>query len=123
MNTAGDFLSLNLQTLQLGGPLGWVDVSDPECCLLAAFAATANRRLDTEQMLERVGKQINALGKRALEVQIVRLRKKLEQAGAPAPTIKCVRGVGYQLCVPIAVSPAPTFGGTPAASVFSPNTP
>jgi DNA-binding response OmpR family regulator len=36
-------------------------------------------------------------------VQLVRLRKKLAQAGAPAPTIKCIRGAGYQLCVSLEI--------------------
>jgi DNA-binding response OmpR family regulator len=44
------------------------------------------------------------VSKTTLEVQIVRLRKKLEQAGASAPNIKSIRGMGYQLCVPIVVN-------------------
>jgi DNA-binding response OmpR family regulator len=96
-------LTLNLRTLQLGGPLGWVDVSDPDCLLLKALVAGVDQRLDTPCMLERVGKSADALGKRALEVQLVRLRKKLAQAGAPVPTIKCIRGQGYQLCVPLEI--------------------
>jgi len=32
-------------------------------------------------------------------VQIVRLRKKLADVGAPEPTIKSIRSTGYQLCV------------------------
>jgi DNA-binding response OmpR family regulator len=102
-------LLLNLHTLQLGGPRGWVDVSDHECTLLRAFAQSASHRLDTACMLVHVGKADDDAAKRALEVQIVRLRKKLEQAGAPAPTIKSIRGIGYQLCVPVAVPSAPTI--------------
>jgi DNA-binding response OmpR family regulator len=44
-------------------------------------------------------------GKKSLEVQIVRLRKKLENAGAASPTIKSIRSFGYQLCVPVTVRP------------------
>ncbi len=109
MNSAAHPLALNPGTLQLGGPLGWVDISDPECTLLKAFALSSNQRITTAVMLDLVGKAANDLGKRALEVQIVRLRKKLQQAGAAAPTIKAIRGVGYQLCIPLAVPPAPTF--------------
>jgi DNA-binding response OmpR family regulator len=96
-------LTLNLRTLQLGGPQGLVDVSDPECLLLKALAAGTDQRLDTPRMLEHVGKSADAAGKRALDVQLVRLRKKLTQAGAPAPTIKCIRGQGYQLCVSLEI--------------------
>jgi DNA-binding response OmpR family regulator len=102
MKTTDHKLSLNPQTLQLGGSQGWVDISDPECQLLRAFAASDPQRLETGHMLDLVGK-CGELGKRALEVQIVRLRKKLEQAGAVAPTIKSIRGYGYQLCIPIQI--------------------
>jgi DNA-binding response OmpR family regulator len=41
--------------------------------------------------------------KAALEAQLVRLRKKLEQVGASTPVIKAIRGQGYQLCIAIEV--------------------
>jgi DNA-binding response OmpR family regulator len=94
-------LSLNAFTLQIGGSAGWIDITDPECKLLKAFAMTPTRRLKTSSILELVGKEAGEPGKRALEVQIVRLRKKLLQAGATDPTIKSIRGMGYQLCVPL----------------------
>ncbi|MEI7432090.1 MAG: helix-turn-helix domain-containing protein [Betaproteobacteria bacterium] len=97
-------LSLNLPTLQLGGAYGWVDVTDAECLLLKALAHSAEQRLDTAGMLECVGKPADHGGKHALEVQIVRLRKKLAQAGAKGPTIKVIRKFGYQLCVPLAIN-------------------
>lgn len=97
-------LSLNPHTLQLGGPCGWVDITDAEFALLTDFAASANRRLESARMLERVGKIVDDRGKRALEVQIVRLRKKLAHAGAMSPTIKAIRGFGYQLCIPIEIN-------------------
>ena len=112
MNTAAKTFSLiiNPRTLQLGGAGGWIDVSAPECELLQTFASADFQRLDIPKMLERVGKLNDASGKKALGVQIVRLRQKLEKAGAPTPTIKSIRGVGYQLCVPLhilsPVSPA-----------------
>lgn len=107
MNTAAssNSLTLNLRTLQLGGPRGWVNLSDLECTLLRALSDAAYQRLDTTQLLEHVGKSIDAQGKRALGVQLVRLRKKLAQAGAPEPTIKSIRGIGYQLCLPMEILP------------------
>lgn len=96
-------LSLNLRTLQLGGPQGRIDVTDTECLLLKALAAAIDQRVDTPRMLEHAGKRADTVAKRALEVQFVRLRKKLALAGAPAPTIKCIRGQGYQLCVSLEI--------------------
>lgn len=76
MHPDAQSLLLNLCTLQLKGPHGWVDVTAPECTLLHAFAASTGQRLATSTMLGAVGKAADMLGKRALEVQIVRLRKK-----------------------------------------------
>ena len=96
-------LCLNLRTLQLCSSQGRVDVTDPECQLLKALAASADQRLDTPSLLEHIGKHADAPAKRALEVQLVRLRKKFEQAGISGPTIKVIRSFGYQLCVPLAI--------------------
>ena len=96
--------TLNTATLQLQGPETTVNVSDAECLLLAAFAQSVEQRLNNEQMIGIAAKGGAAVSKTTLEVQIVRLRKKLEQAGALAPNIKSIRGVGYQLCVPLVVS-------------------
>jgi DNA-binding response OmpR family regulator len=96
--------SLNLRTLQLGGPSGWVDISDLDCTILRALAQSNAKRVDTGTLLQHAGKSVDTLAKRALGVQLVRLRKKLEKAGAPGPTIKSIRGRGYQLCVPLQIS-------------------
>ena len=97
-------LTLDPLALQLRGPQAVVDVSSHECALLLAFAAAEDSRLDTGRMLDLSGKATDSLGKRALEVQLVRLRKKLADAGATEPTIKAIRGSGYQLCVPLEAS-------------------
>lgn len=94
-------LSLNPTTLQIGGHAGWIDITDPELQLLKAFVSAPAQRLATPVALKVVGKLPDITAKRALEVQIVRLRKKLLAAGADHPTIKAIRGTGYQLCVPL----------------------
>ena len=99
-------LTLNPVTLQLHGPRAVLDVSDQECALLSAFAKAAEHRLESWQMMELSGKGADEVSKSTLEVQIVRLRKKLEEAGAATPTIKAIRGRGYQLCVPLVVRSA-----------------
>ena len=96
--------TLNTAILQLQGPQASVNVSDTECLLLSAFTQSVEQRLSNEQMICIVARGGAAVSKTTLEVQIVRLRKKLEQAGASAPNIKSIRGVGYQLCVPLVVN-------------------
>ena len=103
--TASDWqCRLNTASLQLQGPEATVNVSDAECLLLGAFAQSVEQRLSNEQMTVIAAKGGAAVSKTTLEVQIVRLRKKLEQAGATAPNIRSIRGVGYQLCVPLIVN-------------------
>lgn len=90
-------LHLNPRTLQITGPLGRADISLHDLILLRAFADAENLRLPIEALLTLTGKCSEQLP--ALQVQLVRLRKKLEQVGAESPTIKAIRGYGYQLCV------------------------
>ena len=94
-------LTINTQSLQLNGPQGTVDLSDHECQLLSALSRAKDLRLETWQLLELLGKEADENEKRALTVQFVRLRKKLGDVGASDPTIKSIRGTGYQLCIPI----------------------
>jgi DNA-binding response OmpR family regulator len=46
---------------------------------------------------------MDGLNKASLEVRIVRLRKKMWEAGAPGTVIESIRNVGYQLSVPIQI--------------------
>ena len=95
-------LQLNPRTLQVTGPLGRVDISLQDFTLLRAFSYAEDLRLPIEDLLTLTGK--GSLQQAALQVQIVRLRKKLEQAGAEPPTIKAIRGYGYQLCIALQLS-------------------
>ena len=90
-------------TRQLKGPLAKVNLSSTEVRLLIAFAQAEQHILENWQLIEMSGKAADFAAKSALEVQIVRLRKKLEEAGSPTPTIKAIRGTGYQLCISIEV--------------------
>jgi DNA-binding response OmpR family regulator len=99
--TVENTLVLDTSVLQITGPQNVVDVTDHESHLLVAMAKAADHRLETWQLLEITGRAIDEPEKRALTVQIVRLRKKLIEAGAREPTIKSIRGTGYQLCIPV----------------------
>ena len=96
-------LTLKQATRQLHGSLATVDLSSLEYTMLAALAQAHEHSLENWQLIEISGKDTESVSKAALEVQIVRLRKKLEKAGATSPSIKVIRGTGYQLCLPIEI--------------------
>lgn len=78
-----------------------ITISTHEVALLMALMREPGHRLESWQLIELLRKDELLDPKAALELQIVRLRKKLSQVGAPSPTIQNIRGWGYQLCVPI----------------------
>ncbi|MCF8207985.1 MAG: response regulator transcription factor [Rhodoferax sp.] len=100
-------LTLDASTLQLFGTLETVGVSKREAQLLEAFAKAPEHMLDNLRLTALSSASKDDLSKGAIEVQIVRLRKKLEQAGACGPTFKAIRGTGYQLCVPLVLQNTP----------------
>lgn len=53
------------------------------------------------QIAEILGMDTELLNKSAIELHIVRLRKKLPYPSGGGSAIQTVRGLGYQLCVPI----------------------
>lgn len=100
-STTKQVFVLDMATIQLWGT-AVVDLSDLESALLFAFANAPDGRMATQELLQIGGKNAaNVPCKSVLQVQITRLRKKIEKAGASAPTIKAIRGVGYKLCVPV----------------------
>lgn len=97
-------LQLQAATLQLMGVDGQVvSLNAAEANLLTAFSLAADSRLETWQLLDLPDSPVAQDPKAALELRLVRLRKKLEQAGAPSGSIKALRGWGYQLCVPLRI--------------------
>lgn len=71
--------------------------------MLAALLRAKDQQLDSWQLIALADKEVTEASKKALEVQIVRLRKKLQQAGAPEASIKSVRGQGYKLLLKMAL--------------------
>lgn len=94
---------LNRGALLLQGPRGQVGLTVYEAAILAAFARAQGHRLEYWQLIELAGKPGVEVRKSTLEVQIVRLRKKLLLAGSVDQPIKAMRGQGYQLCVTLSV--------------------
>lgn len=103
--TTGDGrLSLHQVRLVLdGNDDQLVTVSPYEAALLVAFTRAREQRLESWQLIELLKKDDAQDPKAALELQIVRLRKKLQQAGAASPSILSIRGWGYQLCLPLRI--------------------
>jgi len=96
--------SLQLMSMSLQGPQGKAGLSSHEAALLAAFVRAKDQQLETWQLIALTNKEVTEASKKALEVQVVRLRKKLQQAGAQEPTIKAIRGLGYKLCLKVSLS-------------------
>ena len=76
-----------------------VNMSAAEIAMLVTFARAPGQRVAYWQIAESLGLDPQTYPKSALEVRIVRLRKKLVDAGAQSSCIEAVRGHGYQLCI------------------------
>ncbi len=75
-----------------------------EAALLTAFVRSAQHILETWQIAEILGMDLDHLNKSAIELHMVRLRKKLPTIPGGVSPLQAVRGRGYQLCVPLTVS-------------------
>jgi DNA-binding response OmpR family regulator len=101
--SAASTFTLNLSSLTLQGPAGTASLSSQETALLSAFVRAKDQQLETWQLIALADKAVTEASKKALEVQIVRLRKKFLQVGAPEPILKVIRSVGYRLCLKLAL--------------------
>lgn len=80
-----------------------VGLSASETTILVTLARAPGQRAAYWQIAETLGLDPQTYAKASLEVRIVRLRKKMLQAGAEIDCIEAVRGHGYQLCVAVQV--------------------
>jgi DNA-binding response OmpR family regulator len=87
---------LSLYKLDLTGPACTVKVSATEATLLEAFALSPDARLSLEQVAQCMGIVLTVAQKSNIQVRMVRLRKKLHEAGAQGAVIQAIRNVGYQ---------------------------
>jgi two-component system OmpR family response regulator len=93
---------LNLRTRRLTAADGSeVALSNGEFNLLAALLATANRVVTRDQLIELSRRYDNEVYDRAIDVQILRLRRKIEANPAEPQIIVTERGVGYRVAVPV----------------------
>jgi two-component system phosphate regulon response regulator OmpR len=88
---------LSVRAMTLTG-LKTVALNRQEVVMLKALSESPNGNLPYFRLLELHGDlEINESAKAALEVRVVRLRKKLAEAGIEGKTIRAIRGEGYHL--------------------------
>jgi DNA-binding response OmpR family regulator len=93
---------LNLRTRRLTGADGaQVALSNGEFNLLAALLASANRVVTRDQLIEMSRRYDNEVYDRAVDVQILRLRRKIEANPAEPQIIVTERGIGYRVAVSV----------------------
>jgi two-component system OmpR family response regulator len=93
---------LNLRTRRLRGSDGReVALSNSEFNLLAALLSSANRVVSREQLIEMSRRYDNEVYDRAIDVQILRLRRKIEASPAQPQIIVTERGAGYRIAVAV----------------------
>jgi DNA-binding response OmpR family regulator len=89
-------LVLHTRTFELVGEQRAL-LTDTEVKLLAALAQAMDRSVPSYRLLELTGREVDARSKASLEVQMVKLRKKIAQAGYAAPSIRAIKNDGYRL--------------------------
>lgn len=80
-----------------------INITSAETSMLVAFSRAPSQRLAYWQIAETLGLDLQTYPKSSLEVRIVRLRKKLIDAGADVSCIEAIRSHGYQLCIPLQI--------------------
>lgn len=93
---------LNLRTRRLTASAGnEITLSNGEFNLLAALLSTANRVVSRDQLIEMSRRYDNEVYDRAIDVQILRLRRKIEANPGEPKIIVTERGVGYRVAVAV----------------------
>jgi len=87
---------LNVRLRRLKSPAGeMVPLTNSEFNLLAAFLAAPQRVLSREQLLDNSRLHNDEVYDRSIDVQVGRVRRKLEVPGAKEKLIQTERGAGY----------------------------
>ncbi|MGF1446976.1 MAG: response regulator [Pikeienuella sp.] len=102
-------LIIDLEARRVDGPDGEIPLTGAEFDLLACFLLRPGRVLSRERLMDWTrGREAGPLD-RTIDVQISRLRKKIERSDQPL--VKTVRSAGYILAVPVAPI-TETLGGS-----------
>jgi len=99
-----DGWTLNVPLRALISPAGErVPISNGEFGLLVAFLARPERNLTRDQLLDLSRLRSTDVYDRAIDVQILRLRRKIETDPASPEFIKTERGLGYRFCASVEI--------------------
>jgi len=99
-----DGWELNLRTRRLTGPEGRrVELSNGEFSLLVAFCSAPQRVLTRDQLLDLSRLHGAEVYDRSIDVQILRLRRKIEATPSQPRYIRTERGAGYIFDAPVQV--------------------
>jgi two-component system, OmpR family, response regulator len=94
--------TLNLPLHALNSPAGErIPISNGEFGLLVALLGHPHRTLSRDQLLELSRLRSSEVYDRSIDVQILRLRRKIESNPARPELIKTERGVGYRFCASV----------------------
>jgi two-component system, OmpR family, response regulator len=97
-----DGWELNLNTRKLTGRDGKsVALSNGEFSLLVVMLGAPNRILSRDQLLDLSRLHNDEVYNRSIDVQVMRLRRKIEVDAAKPRYIRTERGAGYQFGVPV----------------------
>jgi len=96
--------AFTLHKLELTGPQSRVKLTQSEAQMLRAFVQSSNLQLSFASLFSILSVNlVNESDKAALQVRMVRIRKKMHACGAEGAVIESVRNVGYQLFEPIQI--------------------
>lgn len=94
--------NLNFAALELTGPDGTaVTLAWHEAVLLRALIMAKDHQVEYWQLMEAMGKNTDVYAKSALELVVVRLRKRMQSVGFDSNMITAVRSKGYMLLVEV----------------------
>lgn len=95
---------LNVRMHRLTSPAGQrVSLTNSEFSLLCAFLSCPQRVLSRDQLLERSRLHSLEVYDRAIDVTILRLRRKIERDPSNPDLLQTQRGVGYQFTAPVSL--------------------
>ncbi len=97
----------------VSGPAGPIDLSKSEFDVLEIFLTRPNRVLTRAAIFDAIGQCDDGEASRALDLRIMRLRRKIEEDPTRPNFLRTVRGEGYIFALP---APAAATGEPPAAS-------
>jgi DNA-binding response OmpR family regulator len=93
---------LNVRLHRMTSPKGErIPLTNGEFSLLSAFLAAPERVLTRDQLLDLSRLHSTEVYDRSIDVQILRLRRKMETDPANPQLIRTERGVGYVFCAPV----------------------